>query len=212
MRTPSTVLKIGVLGSGSGSNMQSVLDAITAGTLNAEMRIVLSDVADAKILDRARSHAIPCAWLDCAPFKTKLDGEAEQRCIAMLNEYGVDTVLLAGFMRIVKPGLLKAFPLRVLNIHPALLPAFPGLHAWQQALDAGAKVTGCSVHFVDEGTDTGPVIIQRTVPVLTGDTPETLHARIQIEEHIAYPEALRMLSEGRLQLNRRRVEIKPLHP
>jgi phosphoribosylglycinamide formyltransferase-1 len=207
MSTSSTVLKIGVLGSGSGSNMQSVLDAIKAGSLNADMRLVLSDVADAKILDRARSHGVPCAWLDCAPFKTKLDGEAEQRCIAMFQEHGVDTVVLAGFMRIVKPGLLKAFPLRVLNIHPALLPAFPGLHAWQQALEYGAKVAGCTVHFVDAGTDTGPIIVQRSVPVLTGDTPETLHARIQVQEHLAYPEALRLLSEGRLSLSGRRVEI-----
>jgi phosphoribosylglycinamide formyltransferase-1 len=187
--------------------MQSVLDAIQAGTLNAELRLVLSDVADAKILDRARSRQIPCAWLDCAPFKTKLDGEAEQRCIELLIAHGVDTLVLAGFMRIVKPGLLRAFPSRVLNIHPALLPAFPGLHAWQQALEYGAKVAGCTVHFVDEGTDTGPIIIQRAVPVLDGDTPETLHARIQVEEHLAYPEALRLLSEGRLHLYGRRVEI-----
>lgn len=207
MTTPSTPLKIGVLGSGSGSNMQSVLDAIQAGTLNAELRLVLSDVPDAKILDRAARHNVPGAWLDCAPFKTKLDGEAERRCIALLKEHGVDTLVLAGFMRIVKPGLLKAFPLRVLNIHPALLPAFPGLEGWKQALDYGAKVAGCTVHFVDAGTDTGPIIIQRAVPVLTGDTPETLHARIQVEEHQAYPEALRLLSEGRLRLNGRRVDI-----
>jgi phosphoribosylglycinamide formyltransferase-1 len=201
-------LRIGVLGSGSGSNMQSVLDAIQAGTLAAELRLVLSDVPEAKILDRARRHNIPCAWLDCAPFKTKLDGEAEQRCIALLKDRDVDTVVLAGFMRIVKPGLLKAFPLRVLNIHPALLPAFPGLHAWKQALDYGAKVAGCTVHFVDEGTDTGPIIVQRSVPVLDTDTPETLHARIQAEEHRAYPEALRLLSEGRLCIDGRRVSIR----
>ena len=187
--------------------MQSVLDAIQAGTLNAEMRLVLSDVADAKIIDRARRHDIPCEWLDCSPFKTKLDGEAEQRCIAMLKDRGVDTVILAGFMRIVKPGLLGAFPQRVLNIHPALLPAFPGIHAWRQALDYGAKVAGCTVHFVDAGTDTGPIIVQKTVPVLEDDTPETLHARIQIEEHKAYPEALRLLAEHRLKLDGRRVKI-----
>jgi len=203
----SHTLKIGVLGSGSGSNMQSVLDAIQSGTLDAELRLVLSDVADAKILDRARAHDIPCAWLDCAPFKTKLDGEAEQRAIGQLQAHGVDTVVLAGFMRIVKPGLLKAFPARVLNIHPALLPAFPGLHAWKQALDYGAKVAGCTVHFVDEGTDTGPIIVQRAVPVESGDTPETLHARIQVQEHLAYPEALRLLSENRLRMDGRRVEI-----
>ena len=207
MNTILPPLRIGVLGSGSGSNMQSVQDAIAAGTLNAEIRLVLSDVADAKILDRARRHNLPCEWLDCAPFKTKLDGEAEQYCIARLKACGVNTVILAGFMRIVKPGLLNAFPSRVLNIHPALLPAFPGLHAWQQALDYGAKVAGCTVHFVDAGTDTGPIIIQRAVCVLADDTPESLHARIQVEEHLAYPEALRLLSEGRLHLNGRRVSI-----
>ncbi len=203
----SSPLKIGVLGSGSGSNMQSVLEAILAGALDAELRLVLSDVPDAKILDRARAHGIPCDWLDCAPYKTKLDGEAEQRCIELLKSRGVDTVVLADFMRIVKPGLLKAFPLRVLNIHPALLPAFPGLHAWQQALEYGAKVAGCTVHFVDEGTDTGPIIVQRAVPVLSGDTAESLHARIQVQEHQAYPEALRLLSEGRLRISGRRVDI-----
>ena len=201
----STTLRIGVLGSGSGSNMQSVLDAVQAGTLDAEIRVVLSDVAGAKILDRARAHNIPNQWLDCAPYKTKLDGEAERACIQILNGHGVDTVVLAGFMRIVKPGLLGAFPNRVLNIHPALLPAFPGICGWKQALDYGAKVAGCTVHFVDEGTDTGPIIIQKAVPVLEGDTPETLHARIQEQEHIAYPEALRLLSEGRLYVEGRRV-------
>lgn len=203
----SSKLKIGVLGSGSGSNMQSVVDAIQAGTLQAEVRLVLSDVPDAKILDRARRHDIPCQWLDCSPFKTKLDGEAEQRCIQWLKNADVDTVVLAGFMRIVKPALLKAFPFRVLNIHPALLPAFPGVAAWAQALDYGAKVAGCTVHFVDEGTDTGPIIVQKCVPVMEDDTAETLHARIQVQEHIAYPEALRLLSQGRLIVEGRRVRI-----
>jgi len=188
--------------------MQSVLDAIQAQTLDAEIRVVLSDVDGAKILDRARAHNIPNQWLDCAPFKTKLDGEAERACIKLLNGYGVDTVVLAGFMRIVKPGLLNAFPHRVLNIHPALLPAFPGIGGWKQALDYGAKVAGCTVHFVDEGTDTGPIIIQKTVPVLEGDTPETLHARIQEQEHLAYPEALRLLSQGRLRIEGRRVVVR----
>ncbi len=188
--------------------MQSVLNAINAGLLNAEIRIVLSDVADAGILDRARQNNIRHEWLDCSPFKTKLDGAAEQHCINIMRELDIDTVILAGFMRIVKPGLLNAFPMRVLNIHPALLPAFPGLAAWRQTLEYGAKVAGCTVHFVDVGTDTGPIIAQRSVPVLEDDTPETLHNRIQTQEHEAYPEALRLLSEGRLSVDGRRVRIR----
>ncbi|MFA7173671.1 MAG: phosphoribosylglycinamide formyltransferase [Kiritimatiellia bacterium] len=207
MNKPATTLKIGVLGSGSGSNMGSIVDAIQADRLNVEIRVVLSDVQDAKILERAKQHQIPCQWIDCAPYKTKLDDKAEQDCVQILRQHGVDTVVLAGFMRIVKPGLLQAFPARIINIHPALLPAFPGIHAWKQALDYGAKLAGCTVHFVDQGTDTGPIIIQRPVPILPDDTYESLHARIQVEEHIAYPEALRLLAAGRLRINGRRVEI-----
>ncbi|MBQ3315542.1 MAG: phosphoribosylglycinamide formyltransferase [Kiritimatiellae bacterium] len=202
-------LKIGVLGSGSGSNMQSIVDEIEAGRLDAEVRVVLADVPDAKILDRAKRHGIPCQYLDCAPWKTKLEGPAEDRCIEILKDAGVDTVVLAGFMRIVKPKLLAAFPNRVLNIHPALLPAFPGVHSWTQALDYGCKVAGVTVHFVDGGTDTGPIIVQKAVPVLEDDTPETLHARIQVEEHKAFPEALALLAAGRLSVQGRRVRIDP---
>ena len=202
-------LKIGVLGSGSGSNMQSIVDEIEAGRLDAEVRVVLADVPDAKILDRAKRHGIPCQYLDCAPWKTKLEGQAEDRCIEILKAAGVDTVVLAGFMRIVKPKLLAAFPNRVLNIHPALLPAFPGVHSWTQALDYGCKVAGVTVHFVDGGTDTGPIIVQKAVPVLEDDTPETLHARIQVEEHKAFPEALALLAAGRLSVEGRRVRIDP---
>ena len=202
-------LKIGVLGSGSGSNMQSIVDEIEAGRLDAEVRVVLADVPDAKILDRAKRHGIPCQYLDCAPWKTKLEGQAEDRCIEILRGAGVDTVVLAGFMRIVKPKLLAAFPNRVLNIHPALLPAFPGVHSWTQALDYGCKVAGVTVHFVDGGTDTGPIIVQKAVPVLEDDTPETLHARIQVEEHKAFPEALALLAAGRLSVEGRRVRIDP---
>ncbi len=198
-------LRIGVLGSGSGSNMQSIQDAIEAGTLDAEIVCVIADVPGAKILDRARKHGIPCDYLDPAPWKTKLEGPAEERYIAYLKEHGAEVVVLAGFMRIVKPGLLAAFPNRVLNIHPALLPSFPGIAGWKQALDYGAKVAGVTVHFVDAGTDTGPIIIQRAVPVLDDDTPESLHARIQVEEHLAYPEALRLLGAGRLRIEGRRV-------
>ena len=205
----SATLKIGVLGSGSGSNMQSIQDAIEAGTLDARIVCVVSDVPDAGILRRAERHAIPAAYLDPAPFKTKLEGEAEARVIAHLAAHGVEVVVLAGYMRIVKPGLLGRFPNRVLNIHPALLPAFPGVAAWRQALDYGAQVAGCTVHLVDAGTDTGPIILQRAVPVLEGDTPESLHARIQVEEHIAYPEALRLIQADRLRIEGRRVRILP---
>ena len=202
-------LRLGVLGSGSGSNMQSIVDAIEKGELDAEVKLVLADVPDAKILDRAKRHGIPCRYLDCAPWKTKLEGKAEDECIRLLKEAGCDTVVLAGFMRIVKPGLLAAFPMRVLNIHPALLPAFPGVHSWKQALDYGCKVAGVTVHFVDAGTDSGPIIVQKCVPVLEDDTPETLHARIQVQEHIAFPEALRHLAAGRLRVEGRRVLIAP---
>ena len=205
----SGTLKIGVLGSGSGSNMQSIQDAIEAGSLDARIVSVVSDVPDAGILRRAGRHGLDAAHLDPAPFKTKLDGEAEARVIAHLEDRGVDVVVLAGFMRIVKPGLLARFPDRVLNIHPALLPAFTGIAAWRQALDYGAKVAGCTVHFVDAGTDTGPIILQRAVPVLEDDTPESLHTRIQAQEHEAYPEALRLMAAGRLRVEGRRVRILP---
>ena len=200
-------LHLGVLGSGAGSNMQSIVDAIAAGGLDAEIRLVLADFPDAKILERAERHGIPHRYLDCAPWKTKLEGPAEDLCIELLKAAGVDTVVLAGFMRIVKPKLLAAFPNRVLNIHPALLPAFPGVHGWTQALDYGCKVAGVTVHFVDAGTDSGPIIVQKAVPVLENDTPESLHARIQVQEHIAYPEALNIVSRGNYRIEGRRVRI-----
>jgi phosphoribosylglycinamide formyltransferase-1 len=201
-------LKLGVLGSGSGSNMQSIVDAVESGSLDAEIRIVITDNEGAKILERARKHFIKGVYLDCAPFKTKLEGEAEDRCIELLKEAGVDTVVLAGFMRIVKPKLLAAFPNRVLNIHPAILPAFPGVESWKQALDYGCKVAGVTVHFVDAGTDSGPIIVQKTVPVLENDTPESLHARIQVQEHMAYPEAISILASGKYRIEGRRVLIE----
>ena len=204
----SRKLKIGVLGSGSGSNMQSIQDAIESGTLDAEIACVIADVPDAKILERAAKHGITASYLDPAPFKTKLDGEAERHYIDYLDAHRVEVVVLAGFMRIVKTGLLSHFPNRVLNIHPALLPAFPGVAAWKQALDYGVKVAGCTVHFVDAGTDSGPIIVQKTVPVLNDDTPETLHARIQVQEHIAYPEVLRLMGAGKIDLQGRRVFIQ----
>ena len=200
-------LQLGVLGSGSGSNMQSIVDAIEAGRLDAEIKVVLADVPDAKILERARRHGIPCQFLDCSPWKTKLADAAELDCIRILREAGVDTVVLAGFMRIVKSALLEAYPGRVINIHPALLPAFPGIRSWQQALDYGCKLAGVTVHFVDAGTDSGPIIVQKAVEIREDDTPETLHARIQVQEHLAYPEALNIIASGRYRIEGRRVRI-----
>lgn len=201
------MLSLAILGSGKGSNAQSIMDAIDAGKLNARIVCVLSDVPDAFILERARSRGIPAEYVDCTPFKTKLDGAAEQKAIGLLQRYGADFIALAGFMRMVKPGLLQAFPHRIINIHPALLPAFPGLASWKQALEYGAKVAGCTVHFIDEGMDTGPIIVQRSVPVLDHDTPESLHARIQEQEHIAYPQALQWIAEGRVRIEGRRVHV-----
>lgn len=175
------------------------------GALDADVVCVISDVPDAFILTRARNAGVPAAYIDCAPYRTKLDGDAEIKVISTLQKYGADTIALAGFMRIVKPRLLAAFPNRVLNIHPSLLPAFPGLRAWEQALAYGTKVSGCTVHFVDEGMDTGPIILQRAVPVLDDDTPTTLHARIQEAERVAYPEALSWLARGELCIEGRRV-------
>ena len=197
-------LKIGILGSGKGSNCQSIIDAIANGTLNAQIVCIISDVEDAFILERARKHGIQAEFISGAPFKTKIDGEAEKAYIKALRNYGVEIVVLAGFMRIIKKGLLEAFPHKILNIHPALLPAFPGTESWKQALDYGTKVAGCTVHFVDEGTDTGPIIVQKTVPVIDSDTPESLHARIQKEEHKAYTEALRLISEGKITVHGRK--------
>ena len=189
----SDKFRIAVLGSGSGSNCQSIIDAIDAGELNAEIVCVISDVEDAYILERAGKSNIPATYISGDPYKTKIDGDAEQRYIEHIKGYGTDLVVLAGFMRIIKNGILEAFPNRIINIHPSLLPAFPGLYAWKQALDYGVKIAGCTVHYVDAGTDTGPIIVQKAVPVKDDDTAETLHARIQKQEHIAYPEALRIV-------------------
>lgn len=181
---------LGVLGSGSGSNMQAILDAIDAGTLDARIALVLSDHPDALILERAHKRGIENGVIDCRGFKTKFPEEAQLETADRLRAAGVELVCLAGFLRLVKRPLLDAYPKRILNIHPALLPAFPGLESWKQALDAGVSESGCTVHFVDEGMDTGPIILQESVPVLPGDTAETLHARIQVVEHRLYPAAV----------------------
>lgn len=172
--------------------MQAILDAIDAGTLDARISLVLSDNPGAFILERARSRGIATGVIDCRGYRTKFPEEAQQETADRLIAAGVELVCLAGFLRLVKRPLLEAFPDRILNIHPALLPAFPGLESWKQALDAGVSETGCTVHYVDEGMDTGPVILQEKVPVLPGDTPESLHARIQVAEHRLYPAAIQL--------------------
>lgn len=189
-------LKVGVLGSGKGSNFRAIADAIAAGTLEADVRIVLSDVESAGILSLARERGLRAEFLPPGKFKTKLEPEAEERLVALLREAGVELVVLAGYMRMIKAPLLEAFPNRIINIHPSLLPQFPGLEAWKQALAAGVSETGCTVHYVDAGMDSGPIIAQQRVPVLAGDTAETLHARIQVAEHELYPAVLRELVQS----------------
>jgi len=183
-------LALGILGSGKGTNCRAILERIRSGVLPAEARVVISDVLDAPILDIAREFSIPNAYLPPGRFRTRLEPQAEMELVRMLRDAGVELVILAGFMRVLKSPMLEAFPRRILNIHPALLPKFPGLEAWKQALAAGEKVTGCTVHYVDEEIDHGDIIAQREVPILPNDTPETLHARIQIAEHELYPAAI----------------------
>lgn len=192
-----TPLKLGVLGSGKGSNFKAIAEAIDAGRLNAEVRIVAADIEDAGILCFARERGLRAEFINPGRFRTKLEPEAEARLVALLQEAEIDFVILAGYMRMIKPPMLEAFPNRIINIHPSLLPKFPGLAAWKQALEAGASVTGCTVHYVDGGMDTGPIIAQSEVPVLPGDTAETLHARIQVAEHALYPAVLAQLADGR---------------
>lgn len=195
--------RLGILGSGKGSNFVAIADAIRAGAVPAEVGLVVSDVEGAGILDRARERGVPARFIPPGRFRTKLDEEAEPAYIAALREAQVDLVVLAGFMRILKGDFLRTFSGRVVNIHPSLLPSFPGLEAWRQALDYGVKVTGCTVHLVDQGIDTGPILAQRAVPVLEGDTAATLHARIQEAERALYPTVVGALARGEVRVRGR---------
>jgi len=199
----SKTFRLGLLGSGKGSNAAAIADACASGQIPAQIAMVLSDVADAGILRQARERGLPAAFIAPGKFRAKLDEPAEAAYIRALQEARVDLVALAGFMRILQGGFLQAFAQRVVNIHPALLPAFPGLEAWKQALEYGVKFTGATVHFVDLGIDTGPIIAQRTVPVLPGDTPETLHARIQEAERVVYPATIAALARGAIRVQGR---------
>lgn len=203
-------LALGVLLSGSGTNLQALIDAIAAGRLQARIAVVISNVADAGGVERARSHGVTVVALPHGDAPTREAYDA--RLVEVLRAHGVELVVLAGFMRLVTPVLLAAYPLRVVNVHPALLPAFPGLHAERQALAHGARLTGVTVHFVDEETDHGPIIAQAAVPILPGDTEERLHARIQRQEHRLYPFAIQLLAEGRVRVEGRRVVIDGAAP
>lgn len=187
-------LRIGILGSGKGSNCRVILERIRAGELPVTPAVVVSDVLDAPILDIAREFDVPNAYLSPGHFRTRLEPMRETELVRMLRESDVDLVVLAGFMRIIKEPMLEAFPRRIINIHPSLLPKFPGLEAWKQALAAGESETGCTVHYVDELIDHGTIIAQQRVPVLPNDTAETLHARIQEAEHTLYPEVIRQFA------------------
>ncbi len=189
-----TPLRIGVLGSGKGSNFEAIAEAIESGRLNARICLVLSDNAEAGILSKALSMGVPAEALPVSKFQTKLEPEIESLAAQKLLAAGVELVVLAGYMRMIKTPLLESFKRRIVNIHPSLLPSFPGLEAWRQAVDAGSRESGCTVHWVDSGMDTGEIIEQARVRVLETDTPQSLHERIQAEEHRLYPEVLMRLA------------------
>ena len=202
----SEPLRIGVLASGRGTNLQAIIDAIEAGKLDCRLAVVVSDRADAQALERARKRGIEAVFLDS---KSYPDREAVDRAIlAVLAAHGVELVCLAGYMRILTPMFVRALPGQIMNIHPALLPSFPGLHAQGQALEHGVKISGATVHFVDESVDSGPIICQAAVPVMEDDTEETLATRILEQEHQLYPGAIRLFAEGRLLIVGRRVLIR----
>jgi phosphoribosylglycinamide formyltransferase-1 len=188
-------LPIGILGSGKGSNCRAILERIRSGDLAAEARVVISDVLDAPILDMAREFGVTNAYLPPGKFRTRLEPATEEQLVQILRDSGVELVVLAGFMRVLHEPMLKAFPRRIINIHPSLLPKFPGLQAWKQALAAGETVTGCTVHHVDDRIDHGQILAQKEVRILPNDTPESLHARIQVLEHELYPAVIAELCQ-----------------
>jgi len=197
------MVNLGVLVSGSGSNLQAIIDNIEAGRLDAQIKIVISNVPGVYALERARKHGIPAMVISHKEYKKRED--FDQKVVELLKAHEVELVILAGFMRIVTPVLLRAYPMRVMNIHPALLPSFPGTHVWQTEVDYGVKFAGCTVHFVNEGADTGPIIIQAVVPVYDDDTADTLNARILKQEHKIFSQAIQLYAEGRLKIQGRRV-------
>ena len=204
----SNPFRLGILGSGKGSNFVAIADACASGKIPAGVALVLSDVETAGILAQARERNLPARFIPPGKFRTKLDEEAERAFVGALQEAKVDLIVLAGFMRVLKGDFLRAFEGRIVNIHPSLLPSFPGLEAWRQALDHGVKVTGCTVHFVDAGVDAGPIIGQQTVPVLDQDTPDTLIQRIHTAEHELYSRCVAAIARGEISVVGRRVVWK----
>jgi phosphoribosylglycinamide formyltransferase-1 len=194
-------LPIGILGSGKGSNCRAILERIQLGDLGAEPRLVVSDVLDAPILDIAREFGVANAYLPPGRFRTRLEPLIEEQLVKMFRDAGVELVILAGFMRVLHEPMLKAFPRRIINIHPSLLPKFPGLEAWKQALVAGETVTGCTVHYVDERIDHGQILAKKEVTISPNDTAESLHSRIQILEHELYPAVIAEFCERYGQAN-----------
>lgn len=210
----TTPLRVAVLASGRGSNLQAVIDAIETGKVHATIVAVIGNKKDAAALERARKHGLPDLFVDPKPFAGRPDSrEAYDRALLeVLEKHNVELVLLAGYMKIVTAVLVNAYANRMMNIHPSLLPSFPGLEVQKKAIEWGCKLAGCTVHFVTEGVDEGPIILQAAVPILDGDTPDTLAARILVQEHRIYPRAVQLFSEGRLQVDGRRVRIDGGHP
>jgi phosphoribosylglycinamide formyltransferase-1 len=210
----SQLVRLAVLLSGRGSNLQAIIDAIEGGALSAEIAVVVSNKQEAAGLERARKHGAPIVWLDPKPFSGRPDSrEAYDRAMLdVLRKYEVDLVLLAGYMKIVTAVLIAAYENRMMNIHPSLLPSFPGLDVQKKAIEHGCKITGCTVHFVTEGVDEGPIIVQAAVPIVEGDTPDALAARILEQEHRIYPHAIQLYAEGRLRVEGRRVMVAEAGP
>ncbi|HEY5932850.1 MAG TPA: phosphoribosylglycinamide formyltransferase [Nitrospira sp.] len=206
----TTPLRVAVLASGRGSNLQSVINAIEAGQVQAQIVAVISNKKDAVALERARKHGLTDIFVDPKPFAGRTDSREayDGSLLEILQQHEVELVLLAGYMKIVTAVLVNPYANRMMNIHPSLLPSFPGLDVQKKAIDWGCKLAGCTVHFVTEGVDEGPIIIQAAVPVLDDDTPETLAARILVQEHKIYPRAVQLFAEGRLRVDGRRVLIE----
>jgi len=200
------MINLGILVSGSGTNLQAIIDTIEAKRLDAKIKIVISNNPDAFAIERAKKYHIPTFIIQDSHFPSR--EESDKHLVEILKSHSVDLIALAGFMRLLTPAFIRAFPLQILNIHPALLPAFPGLRVQKKAVEYGVKFSGCSVHIVDEGVDTGPIVIQAVVPVHENDTEKTLAERILKEEHRIYPQAIQFFAENRVEIKDRKVMIK----